>query len=282
MMKDVGRIAVTTSARGGRHQVDLGIRLAHELGAPFITRAGRSLQSLADAYSEDGRGELEAFMVVEADRISVVRLADAGRRSAELFFHPGMALSRIRRLKQGGVDQMVEAMGISSGDHVLDCTIGLASDAIVSSWVVGSRGRVVGVEVSPVLSIITREGLTSYTEADPDVLDAMRHIEVVASDHLDYLRSCADKSFDVVSFDPMFREPVTSSAGIAPIRPWACHTPLSVEALSEACRVARRRVVVKDRADGDELDKLGVGHKIGAKKSRQEYGVIFVEGERKD
>lgn len=271
------RIALTTSSRGGQCQVDLASRLARLLGVAYIKRKGRSLQSLADTYGKGGHGELDAFMVVEAHRISVVRLEDIGRRNAELFFHPGMALSRIRRLKRGGSDQMVEAMGISCGDHVLDCTVGLASDAIVSSWVVGVKGLVVGVEVSPVLATVTREGLKTYTEAAPEALDAMRRIEVVCGNHLDYLKDCLDKSFDVVYFDPMFREPVTTSMGIAPMRPWACHESLSKEALSEAMRVARRRVVIKSRANGNDLDRLGVAVRVGATKSRQEYGVICLE-----
>lgn len=278
-MISMDRIAVTTSARGGHCQVDLARRLADDLDVPFVRRMGRSLEAVADRYSEDGRGRLEAFVVVEASRISVVRLEDAGRRNAELFFHPGMALSRIRRLKHGGADQMVEAMGLSRGDHVLDCTLGLGSDAIVSSWVVGSEGRVVGVEISPVLAVITREGLGSYTEADPDVLCAMRRIEVVCGNHLDYLEGRPDRSFDVVSFDPMFREPVTTSVGIAPMRPWASHDPLPEKALREGMRVARRRVVIKDRANGDDLDRLGVSARVGAAKSRQEYGVISLDEE---
>lgn len=278
-MIPIDRIAVTTSARGGHSQVDLARRLADDLDVPFVRRMGRSLEAVAEAYSEDGRGELEAFVVAEASRISVVRLEDAGRRNAELFFHPGMALSRIRRLRHGGIDQMVEAMGLSRGDQVLDCTVGLGSDAIVSSWVAGNEGRVVGVEVSPVLAVITRQGLGSYTEADPDAVEAMRRIEVVCGNHLDYLKGCPDKSFDVVSFDPMFREPVTTSVGIAPMRPWASHEPLSEESLREGMRVARRRVVVKDRASGDDLNRLGVGVRVGAPKSRQEYGVIHLDEE---
>lgn len=276
-MIPMDRIAVTTSARGGHSQVVLAQRLAHDLDVPFMRRMGRSLEAVAEAYSEDGRGKLEAFVVAEASRISVVRLEDAGRPHAELFFHPGMALSRIRRLRNGGTDQMVEAMGLARGDQVLDCTVGLGSDAIVSSWVVGNEGRVVGVEVSPVLAVVTREGLASYTEADPDALRAMRRVEIVCENHLDYLKGCPPISFDVVSFDPMFREPVTTSAGIAPMRPWASHEPLSEEALAEGVRVARRRVVIKDRVNGDDLDRLGVGARVGAPKSRQEYGVIRLD-----
>ena len=48
---------------------------------------------------------------------------------------------------------------------------------------------------------------------------------------------------------------------------------------SDLLRVARRRVVIKDRANGDDLDRLGVSARVGAAKSRQEYGVISLDEE---
>jgi len=174
---------------------------------------------------------------------------------------------------------MLEAMGLGQGDRVLDCTLGMGSDAIVAAWVVGPSGKVVGIESSPALAEIVRAGLRDYDQADPDVTDAMRSVEVVCAEHLMHLMSCPDRSYDVVYFDPMFREPVRLSPGIAGLRRWACHARLSGNAVREATRVARRRVVIKDRIDGSELDRLGVTTRLGGRGSRVEYGVISLAHE---
>src|SRR5690606_13208049 len=81
---------------------------------------------------------------------AVVVLGGQGMRvhteRGELFYHPGMGRSRIRRLRKGGTDVMVTAMGLERGQRVLDCTLGLGSDAGVASYVVGEEGAVVGWE----------------------------------------------------------------------------------------------------------------------------------------
>ncbi|MEA4882254.1 MAG: class I SAM-dependent methyltransferase [Clostridia bacterium] len=274
-MTGAGGIAVTTSMRAGDREAAHAQHLASLLGATYSERLGRSLPEVAAGAAADGA--IEAIVVVEAGRTSLVSLAPDGAETGRLFFHPGMALMRIRRLASGGRDPMVDAMGLVPGDTVLDCTLGLASDAVVSSWVVGPSGHVLGIEASPVLAVLVREGLMDYSDAEEDVLAAMGRIEAECGLHEHYLSESGGGSFDVVYFDPMFRSPVTASPGIAPLRAWAHAGNLSPQALNEAVRVARRRVVVKDRHYGGELARLGITERSGGRKSSVEYGIIHVD-----
>src|SRR5690606_34202423 len=69
----------------------------------------------------------------------VVGLGGQGMRvhtgRGELFYRPGMGRARIRRVRRGGTDIMVAAMDLQRGQRVLDCTLGLGSDASVASYV---------------------------------------------------------------------------------------------------------------------------------------------------
>ena len=61
-----------------------------------------------------------------------------------MFFHPNMAQVRMKRLRCGDIDNMLEAMGgreFLQNKTVLDCTLGFASDAIISSYGVGPNVR---------------------------------------------------------------------------------------------------------------------------------------------
>ena len=85
----------------------------------------------------------------------------------------------------------------------------------------------------------------------------MRRIEVRHSHHLDYLKSLPDQSVDIVYFDPMFREPITDSASINPLRHYANGEPLDAESVREAIRVARKTVVMKEARSSGEFERLG-------------------------
>jgi 16S rRNA (guanine1516-N2)-methyltransferase len=270
-------LAVTTSSRAGASEIERARKVASALNSPYIERHSRSVAGVARQWR--GPGGIEGVLVVESNRMTLVGLGESGPLGPRLFFHPGMAPGRIKRAAQGKHDHMLEAMGLGHGDRVLDCTLGLGSDAIVAAWAVGLSGKVVGIESSPALAEIVRAGLRDYDKADPDATDAMRRVEVVCAEHLMHLMSCPDRSYDVVYFDPMFREPVRLSPGIAGLRRWASHARLSGNAVREATRVARRRVVIKDRTDGSELDRLGVTARLGGRGSRVEYGVISLAHE---
>lgn len=260
-------LVVTTSVKGVGERAQ-AMALAAELGCTFVPRLGRSLEAVAREAGDD----IDSVMVVDSSGLSLQRVYEPD--AVPFFFHPGMALNRIKRIDGGSDDYMVEAMGLSRGMSVLDCTLGLASDAIVSSYVVGDDGRVVGLEASQPVAAIVRHGLSSYRDVDESVKPSMLRIEVHNCDYASYLAGAEPGSYDVVYFDPMFARPVRSSPGIAGLRHWACDECLPMDALRLAQRAAKARVVVKDRRGGGTLARLGISNLVGGRGSNVEYGIV--------
>ena len=169
-----------------------------------------------------------------------------------------MAKLRILALAQGKHDILVDALQLKSGACVLDCTCGLGADAIVASCKVGATGRVRTLEASPLLALLVEHGMASYALDDPpDLAPAMRRVEVLNADYADYLRREANNAWDVVYFDPMFSETIADAQGLDLVRCLAWVGGPSPADLGEARRVARRRVVMKDRRPGRALARLG-------------------------
>lgn len=253
---------VTTNIRPDEATVQKARQLARELDAVYVERRNRTLAALARMHG--------------TDRIVVVGAADIRVLSGQappFFFHPSMALVRVRRLRHGERDALVDVAGVRPGDAVLDCTAGLGADAIVLSYAVGEQGRVTALEVSPVLHAVVREGLATYVTGEADIDAAMRRIETRRADYSDVLPRLPDKSYDIVYFDPMFRIPVRSSSALEPLRAFAEKRPLAEEDVRHAIRVARRRVVLKDHRDSGEFERLGFA--IARKSSSPvAYGVI--------
>jgi hypothetical protein len=236
--------------------------MAARLGAPLVERDSRSLAALLAAHGAD-------TVLVAAKDGPVVHTPDG-----EYFFHLNMAELRINNLKDGNPDHMVAAMSLEPGMSVLDCTLGLATDAIVASYVAGEKGRVVGLESSPVVAAVAAHGLAAFTCDRPEINAALRRIIVVNADCGDYLATLPAGSFDVVYFDPMFRVPVKTSSSLRPLRHLADPRPLSPAAVAAACRVARRRVVMKEARGSGEFARLGFAAVVGGKYSSVHYGVM--------
>jgi len=216
---------------------------------------------------------VEAALVLSSEGPPTLRFAGGG---PGYYYHPGMALTRIRNLQTGLGDPMVAAMALQEGDSVLDCTLGRASDALVASHVVGPAGRVVGIESSPILAELTIHGLRTYEPARQGLSPALRRIEAHRGDHREYLATAPADEFDVVCFDPLFQEPVEASSSMEPFRPLADPQPLSAEAVAEARRVARRCVVIKERPNAALWERLPVDRLVGGRTSSIAYGVVDV------
>jgi len=254
--------AVTTTLRENPALTSRAKQLGTFLSIPFLARKNRGIGKIIAA------GDLEGIIVVGNNRLSYVY------PGGELFFHPGMAKMRINEILRGKTDQMIKAMNLLPGDSVIDCTLGLASDAIVASFVSG-RGKITGLEHSPVISLIVKEGLASYDgDIKPHVKQAMKKIEVICTDYNDYLKSRPDNAADIIYFDPMFRVPEYKSTGISGIRPLADNRPVSASALREALRVARKRVVLKEAKGSGEFSRLGISIISGGKNAPVAYGII--------
>ena len=186
-----------------------------------------------------------------------VRELWAAGAEAPLRFHGGLGVVRIRRLLSGDHDVMVSALDLRPGDRVLDATAGLCADALVAAHAVGDGGEVVACEASPLLAELLAFG-AAHPPGDPPVAAACARLRIVAAEHLAFLRAQPDRSFDQVYFDPMFRRPTGAALDFARLRDLADPRPLERAALEEARRVARRRVVVRDRRESRELVRLGL------------------------
>jgi len=206
----------------------------------------------------------------------------------QLSFHPSMAIIRLLNLLRGGFDRYLEATELTAGDSLIDATLGFGTDALIGAWAVGETGRVLGIEQSPILAAFVQDGLSHFTEIvrkahNKDKQDtwaalarASRQIEVGWGEHCEYLRQIPSRSVDVVYFDPMFRDTCRKSDSVVPLHRWSNHNPLDQEAVFEACRVARNRVVLKERKDSPEFRRLGFDILLGGRYSPIDYGVILV------
>lgn len=240
----------------------MALELSDRLQIDYVERHKESVGKLMDKYG------VEAVLVAYPQELKL------NSSAGEMFFHPNMSQLRVKNLRKGEKDHMSEAMGLQEGMKVLDCTLGFGADAIVASFGVGETGQVVGVESSPLIAAVTGHGLQHFLPGNYPLYAAMRRIEVVNMDYLDFLRQQPDNSYDVVYFDPMFRKPLTASNGISPLRSVANHEPLSLEAVKEAQRVARYRVVMKEASGSEEFSRLGFSTIMGGKYSKVHYGVL--------
>lgn len=215
-----------------------------------------------------------AALVVSPERVTYHEPATG----LEYFFHPSMAKVRLHNCRRGNDDPMLRAMDLHEGDSVLDCTLGRASDAAVIAWKVGPGGRVVGLEKSRILAELTIDGLRRYEDSSPRITELLRRIEALCADYREYLPTCAGSSFDIVYFDPIFHDPLEASHSMAPLRALADGSPLSPEAVTEAQRVARHRVIIKQRKGTPLWQELGVTETLASPGGRVEYGIIKAGG----
>ena len=251
---------VTTSLRPRAALEAEARECAERFGLRYLSRAALPLEPLLE---EGG-----AALVFEE---RTVRLLDA---AGSLSFHPGMAHLRLQRLDSGEGDTLVRLAGLVPGDSVIDCTLGQGQDARVAARAVGPGGRVTGVEHSVALAALQDAGFRRPGSQD----DRSARIRVVHAEALDVLHALPDASVDVVLFDPMFSRPRKSQPGFDVLRRHAAEEPLSAELLQEACRVARRRVLVKAGRYGGELRRLGLEPVGRSRSSELEWGILDVSG----
>lgn len=207
--------------------------------------------------------------------------------NSTLFFHPGMSLLRMINIKRGEGDRFLDALSLAEGDILLDATMGLGSDALIASWALGERGKVFAVEHSPLIFMLVKEGLERLgrltspqvksiekKKAWLELAQASSRIEAICSDHLEVLKKLPDNSVDVIYFDPMFRTTVKSSASIKPLKEWSNPAPVTQETINQACRVAKKRIVLKERRYSGEFVRLGFKTSAGSEYSSIGFGII--------
>ncbi|QNK55246.1 class I SAM-dependent methyltransferase [Paenibacillus sp. PAMC21692] len=257
---------VTTAPMPSERVLAQARRLADELSAAYVQRRSSSVRKLLER-SGDGRA------IVVTDR--EIRFYD-GDEAPPLFFHPSMAFIRVKRLRKGESDPLLDLSGCRPGDTVIDCTAGMAADSLVFSYAVGTAGTVVALESEPILCALVREGLSAYESGLEDVNDAMRRIKMICREHGQYLAEQPDNSADIVYFDPMFRQPILESSAIGAFRSIANMDALTTEVVEQAKRVARRTVIMKEHQGSGEYERLGF-EKRHINTSKIAYGVIHVD-----
>ncbi len=182
---------------------------------------------------------------------------------------------RMKRILKGEHDPFIQASGLKEGNTLLDCTLGLGSDSIVASFVVGAAGKVTSLEGNLFLYYLLRGGLKSWDTGYPLMNDAMSKIDVKHDTYERFLASCPSKSIDVVYFDPMFEETIEESEGIKGLRRFAIYSKISSEAIEAAKRVAKQKVVLKDHWKSEQFEKYGF-HVNKRKSAKFHFGVIDV------
>lgn len=255
-------LAVTTSGKPDEALMKQAREAASTWGLPFIPR--RRKQPLGPLLESKADG----FLVFEHEGVSL------WDREGSFSFNPGMAHLRRLRIQAGQRDDaLVRVAELSTGDHLLDCTLGLGQDALVAALVAGPTGRVVGLEKSLALYAVVSEGLKAY-----DYGPGSCRVEALHTDADTYLRSLPSGSFDVVFFDPMFEKPKKSQPAFEVLRRFAEHAPLTPETLEEARRVARRWVVVKGSKYSDDLKKLDLQAEPGSRYTSVVWGRTRASG----
>ena len=260
MLKGKYAVMLSRNARGSG-AVQTAKDMAARLGVAYLDRPHNQV--------------LEEFMAAQALAAVIVLEKDGPRIHSEqgtFAYHPGMAEIRVQQLLRGAPDHLVQALDLRSGARVLDCTLGLASDAAVAACVVGPTGRVVGLEASLLLHFAVQYGLAHYECKTPLLTAALRRVEAVHAVAGEYLAACAADSFDVVYFDPMFRHPVQGSKAMEALRPLALEEPLDRTTVELALKVAPR-VVIKERSEY-LLREYGCQEYVGGKYSGIKFGII--------
>jgi hypothetical protein len=243
---------VTTAPSGDAREAR---ELAERFGLRAEPRGGRRMSEVLEAA-----GGAPALVLAG-------RRADLYQGSRVFRASAGMAFLRVLRAAKGEVDPLVAAAGLRSGDRVLDATLGLGGDALVAAHATGQP--VIGLESDGLLGAFAQAALRRLPRhgSAPG-----RLVEVVHADHRTWLRAQPAGSFDVVLLDPMFRSPGDAGPNFELLRAHASHQPLEAQTLREARRVARRGVLVKDAARGEELRRLGLKPRLTRRSAAIAFG----------
>lgn len=256
---------IATNSQSAAHISPDFSEFLQESGITFVPRRRKSLETLA---AENRAGGVIVWLA-DGPVLNIVN-------QEKFFFHPSMAKNRIASFRKfGTVDPLVWACDLKEKDSFLDCTLGLGADAIVAAYF-SKGGKVVGLESSFPIAQVVKWGMKLYHSQMNWLNDAIKRIEVVNADHIQYLEEFDDNSFDIVYFDPMFRSPLLQSQAIAPLRLMADHRELQKNSIAEACRVARKRVVVKEMVYSSEFERLGLKMMSHSPHNKIAFGIVEV------
>jgi hypothetical protein len=253
---------VTTGGRTNQYMIEKAKAIADTIGVKFVPRRKQSIQLLHHDYNSD-------CLVVGKERLELYKMGE----TEPFFYHPNSAMFRIKRLLRGEHDPFALAAKLSKGMKVLDCTLGLAGDAIVASFLTGKEGQVIGIEGQKYIAYLVQEGLRSWEPGISKMKAAMERIQVVNQSALEFLKTQPDASSDCVYFDPMFDENIQESCGIKGLAQFALYDEFDDALIAEALRVAKSRVVLKDHYKSNRFEKYRF-HVTIRKNAKFHFGVI--------
>lgn len=238
---------ITTAGRPNETTYNLAKVASDELAYPIVERKKRSILKMQNEFDAD-------ILVAGKDRYELFRKG----MDQPFFFHPNSAAFRLKRIVKGETDPLIDASQLVEGDTFLDCTLGLASDSIIASYIIGENGKCIGLEADPSVAFLTKTGLQKFP-TDSKLLEvAMKRIEVIQIEAFTFLATQTDCSWDVVYIDPMFHAPIEESSNFKPLRQAGVHSVLTKEWMEEAYRVCKRRVVVKERYDSPVFEQFNL------------------------
>ena len=121
---------------------------------------------------------------------------------------------------------------------------------------------------------VGRDGLRSMQVPEsPALTAALRRIHLLHADVSDYLKKQPDNRFDVIYFDFMFHHTVSQTNNLAELRTFAAQTGLDELLWEEAKRVAKKRIIVKNRPFASWFKTHPPTFLRGGTYSRVVYGV---------
>ncbi len=246
-------MVVTTAHKPDQQQVNRAKSLSVQLECRYVPR--RHFKPIKD----------EVVIIVERDGISAMK---DGKR---LFFHPSLAVLRKSNFELGQRDYLIESLSLCGNEKVLDCTLGLGSEAILIAHYL-PEGKVKCLESSKIIKMIVEYGLKA--ENLPDwIADASKSIEILEGDYKEFIRNTEEK-FDCIYVDPMFEHPELKSTAMNSLRPFADYSGITSEDLEIMKGMATKRIVVKARWNDSIFEKYRFDRVIGSLKSNIGYGVI--------
>jgi 16S rRNA (guanine1516-N2)-methyltransferase len=234
-------------------------QISRDLAIPFEERNKRSVDKLHEVLEAD-------VLVAAKERLEFYPTG----KTEPFFFHPNSSAFRTKRPL--AEDPLIAVSGLQAGDFFVDCTLGMASDAIVASQMVGELGEVVGCEYHKTIAYVVQQGLAEY-EKMPHLTTAMKQIQVVNTEAVDFLAALPDNSVDVVYMDPMFTEEITEASNFTPLRASAHTGQLTKEWVEQAVRTARKSVVLKAHFRSAAFEAFGFARRVRPN-TKFHYGVI--------
>jgi 16S rRNA G966 N2-methylase RsmD len=250
-------IIITTAQRPDDNLITKGLNYSKSLDIPFIPR--EKIGNLSKGTT--------AYLVVTKEGLV------CHYQNHKLFYHPSMAMLRIKGINNGNEDIFTTICGDIKGFSILDCTMGFGADSLVWSFLSGENGSITALEKNKIIYAIVSEGLKGNYSKWKEINDFARRIKPLNEDYVQFLSNCPTNTFDIVYFDPMFDIPIEKSSHLQPLRLFAEKGSLTKEIINIGKRVAKKLVIVKNNRNYD-FSKIGITETFSKKSSNVKYGII--------